>query len=250
MPGRLSLATAGLAILITLLTVGALYPRSQIFGRVKWRGANRLPTVALTFDDGPNGEYTPQILDVLRDHDAVATFFVVGKNVERYPEVVLRAAKEGHVIGSHSFNHKALTFRRIESIRQKIEQTEGAVLVAAGLAPTLFRPPYGFRNPMVLRAARDLGYQVVTWSVTSTDWKRIGAAAIARQVLDKVRPGSIVLFHDGPGDRSQTVESLPIIVDELHRRGYWTVTVPELLAAHVAAAEHLSLPSSTPEPAG
>ena len=243
---RFSLAIAGVAVFIALLTVGAIYPRSQIFGSVFWRGDNRVPLVALTFDDGPNPRYTPQILDVLRAHHAAATFFVVGKNVERYPEVVLRAAKEGHVIGNHSYSHTALTFRRAESVGEEIGQTEALVIAATGRPPTLFRPPYGFRNPMVLRTAHGLGYRVVTWSVTASDWKSIGAAAIARQVLDNLRPGSIVLFHDGDGDRSQTVASLPIILEELERRGFQTATVPELLAAHVNGARHLSSLAATP----
>ena len=227
---RLYLPTALLTVFCVLAAVGALYPRSQVFGYALWRGSRVAPSVALTFDDGPSSRYTPEILDALAKEHAKATFFMVGRDVLANAEVARRVAREGHAIGDHTFTHPDLIVTTPGRIHSEIERTQRAIARATGVTPALFRPPYGFRTPLVYRQLKRSDLRLVEWTVSSQDWRRLGPKRVARQVLRRVRHGSIVLFHDGRGNRSDTVASLPIVLKGMKRRGYRFVTVPELLA--------------------
>ncbi len=191
-------------------------------------GPSRAPkAVALTFDDGPS-RYTPRILAVLRQMHARATFFVVGYLAERYPRLVRRELAAGMGVGSHSYSHPYRPpFDRQPHARILDEISRGKdVLASLGPAPTLFRPPGGSFSPYVIEATGAYGQRIVLWSVDPTDW-RAGSTAhqIARRVLGKVRPGSIVLLHDGGGDQSQTAKALPEIVRGIRRKGLELVLI-------------------------
>ncbi len=207
--------------------------RGRISGKVVPRafhpsGPTRTPkAVALTFDDGPS-RYTPRILAVLSRMHARATFFVVGYLAERYPKLVRRELNAGMGVGSHSYSHPYRPpFDRQPHARILDEISRGKdVLASLGPAPTLFRPPGGSFSPYVIEATGAYGQRIVLWSVDPTDW-RAGSTAhqIARRVLGKVRPGSIVLLHDGGGDQSQTAKALPEIVRGIRRKGLELVLI-------------------------
>lgn len=200
------------------------------------RGNEKIHGVAITFDDGPHPVYTPQILDVLKQRHAKACFFLLGKNVEKYPEIAKRVYDEGHEIGNHSFNHKMLPFLNAGELKKEIETTEDAIQKAAGVHAAYFRPPYGFYNEMVRKEVLSGGYTMVLWNASSKDWMNPGGEKIAKTVSRHLKPGTILLFHDGGSvargmgvKRDSTVQSLPLILDALEKKGLKVMTLKELL---------------------
>ncbi len=191
--------------------------------------------LALTFDDGPSSEWTPPVLDALRDGGAKATFFVLGRHVEAHPELVRRISDEGHEIASHGYDHSLLTFASPSDVEHQLERTERSIEGALGEQPQtrLFRAPHGFRNPFVARVTARRGYEVVGWTKGVWDTAKPGVEAIVRRTSGAFRPGGILLLHDADGsgdgdDRSQTAEAVPEIVERAHAAGYELVTVSDL----------------------
>jgi peptidoglycan/xylan/chitin deacetylase (PgdA/CDA1 family) len=184
--------------------------------------------VALTFDDGPWYD-TPRFLDVLEREHVVATFFQIGRQLDTYGGAVdKRMLADGDVIGDHTWNHPIVAGAGLFA-QTEIERTANAIRALTGFTPCLFRAPYGATGPALIRLARSLGFTTIQWNVDPADWTRPGAATIAQRVIGAVRPGSIVIQHDGGGDRSETVAALPHEVEALRARGYTFVTVPQLL---------------------
>nr|WP_243455086.1 polysaccharide deacetylase family protein [Meiothermus sp. CFH 77666] len=183
--------------------------------------------VALTFDDGPWPD-TPAVLEVLRQYGAKATFFWVGLHLQKRPEIAQQVVAEGHAIGNHTWSHRN-TPMTPEEAGEEIERTAALIRHTTGLSTTLFRPPGGRLHNGLADYALQQGYTVVQWSVLSKDTEPLEALSIADNVLQGVQPGSIVLLHDGGGDRSKTVEALHTILPALQAQGYRFVTVPELL---------------------
>lgn len=185
------------------------------------------PYIALTFDDGPSEKLTPRLLDLLAEHHIHATFFVIGENVVQHPEIVARAAREGHEIGNHSWSHPNLAKMSDEGVRSQLKRTEDAIVGATGSRPKLLRPPYGSLTPRQKHWIHDeFGYQIVLWDVDPFDWKRPGPSVVTNRILKETRSGSIVLSHDiHPG----TIEAMPETLKELEAKGFKFVTVPELL---------------------
>jgi peptidoglycan/xylan/chitin deacetylase (PgdA/CDA1 family) len=175
--------------------------------------------VRLTFDDGPNRNATPVILDTLAARGVKATFFVVGSMAAANPGIVRRASTEGHQIGNHSWSHPNLTTLSRAEVLSQLTRTNETVQQATGTSPTEWRPPYGARNAVVEAAARDVGLtSMVLWTVDPRDWADPPATTVRDRVLQAVRPNSIVLLHDGTG--ANTPEALPMILDGLADRGY------------------------------
>ncbi len=201
------------------------------------------PYIALTFDDGPSATLTPKLLDLLAAHHIKATFFVIGENVAEHPEIVSRAAREGHEIGNHSWSHPNLGKMSDESVRRQLQQTDDAIKSATGKRPTLMRPPYGSITAREKRWIHDeFGYDIILWDVDPYDWKRPGPAVVRARILKETRPGSIVLSHDiHPG----TIEAMPSTFDELEAKGFKFVTVSELIRMAAARPSHPS-----PQPSG
>jgi peptidoglycan-N-acetylglucosamine deacetylase len=189
--------------------------------------------IALTFDDGPNPPFTGRVLDVLDRYDVPATFFCVGLHASAHTEELARMAEAGHGFGNHTWSHPFLPDLSLRELDVQLERTDEAIESVAGPRPVrLFRPPYGSRTSDVVSwLGRDGGPTVVLWDVDTGDWAMPGAPAIATTVLDQARPGSIVLMHDGGGDRSDTVEALPAVIEGLLARGYRFARVDELLRA-------------------
>ena len=199
------------------------------------------PYIAMTFDDGPSATLTPKLLDLLAAHDIKATFFVIGENVAEHPDIVARAAREGHEIANHSWSHPNLAKMSDDGVRRQLWQTDEAIKSATGTRPTLLRPPYGSITEREKRWIHDeFGYQIVLWDVDPYDWKRPGPAVVRNRILQETRPGSIVLSHDiHPG----TIEAMPSTFDALEAKGFKFVTVSELIRA--ATVEPSPTPPST-----
>jgi peptidoglycan/xylan/chitin deacetylase (PgdA/CDA1 family) len=194
------------------------------------RGPER-KEIALTFDDGPDGEWTPKVLDQLAKFGVKATFFVVGRRCEQFPRVLRRIVREGHIAGNHSWNHPNLTKLKAEEVRSQLERTGAVVRRLTGKTPALFRPPYGALNETVIHEAIRLKEKIIFWNVDSLDWMQLNARQVAANILAHVRPGSIVLQHSagGTGENLQgTVDALPIVIRTLRRQGYSFRTVPQL----------------------
>jgi peptidoglycan/xylan/chitin deacetylase (PgdA/CDA1 family) len=185
--------------------------------------------VALTFDDGPSGR-TPAILRVLARHHAHATFFVVGRATRGMEPVLRHIAASGNELADHTYSHADLLRLHAPGRMRQLRWTRTLVERATGVRPRFFRPPYGATGPAVNRLGRTLGLVPVLWSVDSRDWQEPGTKAIVRRVLANVEPGSIVLLHDGGGDRHETLRALPAILRALARRHLQPVTLSRLLA--------------------
>lgn len=194
---------------------------------VIWSASTTRPVVALTFDDGPS-PFTVGVLSILRTFHAHATFFLVGRRVRAYPAIVRAEIGAGNDVGNHTYSHADLLWMYTPYVLAQLAMTQEAVKASAGVVPHWFRPPYGALSPRVTDLAASLGLRTVLWSVDPADWARPGAGAIAVRVLTRVRPGSIVLMHDGGGDRGETVAALPAILRALQLRGYRFLTLDEL----------------------
>ena len=230
------------------LTTAALYPyhalapRSQGFGETIIGTPGRGKLLALTYDDGPNKRWTPELLELLDRHRVKATFFVVGKYVDQRPDLVQRAVAEGHAVGNHTYSHANLLFLSEEKIASELGRCAEAV-DRAGLefsevpAGKLCRPPYGRRRPTTLRALKTQGYVPVLWSVTCWDWsKRVTTDKVDKHARKQTKGGDVILLHDGDGDHGMDVdrhcslEATERILDRYGSAGFEFVTIPELVS--------------------
>ena len=205
---------------------------SQYPGAFATKGPSLPRRAALTFDDVPDGEFTPQVLDVLAREHVRATFFIVGHRAAERPEMVRRIRREGHAIGSHSYDHSSFAKLSVAQFAGQVTTTDRILFSQLGFTPRFIRPPYGEIRPEQLEWAGKRGYYVVNWNVDTEDWKGLSANAIIRNVKRTLTPGSIILQHAGGGvgeDLSGTVEALPRIIRMLKEKGYRLVTIPELL---------------------
>lgn len=183
--------------------------------------------IALTFDAGPS-ENSPRLLDILKEEQVPATFFLLGKrHIEKYPELVERMADEGHEVASHTWDHKILTELSRDEIREELERPNEAIERLTGRRPTLMRPPQGRTDDTVHEICRELGLAEVLWSVTAKDYKTNDSDLIRERVLDQSSRDGIILLHD---IYQGTVPAVPGIIDALKKQGYVFVTVPQLLA--------------------
>ncbi|GAB3965881.1 hypothetical protein GCM10029978_029710 [Actinoallomurus acanthiterrae] len=179
----------------------------------------RAKVVYLSFDDGPS-TYTPKVLKILARYGARATFFELGQNVTRHPSLTKKVVAQGGSVQNHTWSHPDLTRVSASVFRSQVRRTDRAIRAATGVTPECLRPPYGAVNHTVRARARALHKKVVLWTVDPQDWARPGTSAIVHRVLTHVHPGSVVLMHDGGGNRSQTVAALPEILKTLKKRGY------------------------------
>ncbi len=185
------------------------------------------PEIALTIDDGPS-PYTSQMLSVLRQYGIHATFFVVGQNVQNYPDLVQQELADGHLIGNHTWDHADLTKLSANAVRKEISDTSAILQQTAGFQPTFFRPPYGAITNSIQAQAYSLGLTSTLWSVDPQDWTTPGTQVIINRVLSEVQNGAVILMHDGGGNRSQSIAALKTIIPTLQQRGYHFVTVQQL----------------------
>lgn len=207
-------------------------PRRALLGKVFWKGDRR--GIALTFDDGPHPYSTPQIMEILDRFQAKATFFVIGRHLQDQGALAAAASRAGHVIGNHSFNHRRMmSFFPPAKLRQEIIDCQREVEKWVGYKPRFYRQPAGFRNPRIFRILQELGMILVGWQVRAFDTQRQNPEAIAGRILKKVRPGGVILLHDGSDsvqndDRTATLKALPLILKGLKERGMEFLTLEEL----------------------
>jgi cellulose synthase/poly-beta-1,6-N-acetylglucosamine synthase-like glycosyltransferase/peptidoglycan/xylan/chitin deacetylase (PgdA/CDA1 family) len=214
----------------------ATYSKFPHFPTLYHQGAGGPHQVALTFDDGPDPKWTPRILDILKANNVKAAFFLVGANAEEYPSLVRRIVDEGHEIGNHTYYHPNLALCWPEHIKVELNATQLLLETITGRSTTLFRPPYAadthpskMTELIPLQYAQELGYLVVLENIDPQDWARPGADVILQRVKQQRRDGNIILLHDAGGDREQTVEALPRILDYLKTRGDSIVSLSTLL---------------------
>ena len=241
-PGRLRFRTAwvslagGLALVMGGLAafayLGASTPAAGWFGGGVTHGPRDRNEVALTFDDGPDVEYTLQVASILDSYSVKGTFFVVGKALAARPDIARELLARGEVLGNHSYHHDAWSWLRPDY--PEIGMTRSVFQTDLGVCPALFRPPHGMRTPFMARKAAEAGMTTVLWDVSAADWSTSDGELVAQRILSKVKPGSIILLHDGldgklAADRSVLLTALPLVLDGLRARGLRPVTVPELL---------------------
>ena len=226
------------AIVALLLLVSAYWLFMSPFSNFIWKIPYKLDTnekvVALTFDDGPNEPYTTQVLDYLDSRGIKATFFQVGKNIEKFPGTTKKIFNNGHTIGNHSLSHAFYKYFINPSYRNEVVSTQKIIKNTIGKTPGLFRSPWLWRQNLLLKTLKENSLKPISgifcdpFEVLQPDGQRIAKSALA-----KVKPGSIIIFHDGfdarGGNRSQTVKALKVTVDELTNQGYKFVTVDKLL---------------------
>lgn len=237
--------SAMVALIIGFSAYGYFVPAAPVFGKIYNKGPGSEKVVALTFDDGPNEPYTSQILDILKENNIHATFFVIGENAEKYPDVARRIIADGNVIGNHSFSHNpdhALN----DYASKDLGLGEQAIYQVTGVLPHLYRPPFGKKTPWELHNVKADSMIEITWSTTANDQHVLAyfgkpkPDGYAKAITNHVHPGSIILMHDGYGlihnvtksDKSLAVEALPIIIAQLKAKGYRFVTVPEMLGVN------------------
>ena len=198
-------------------------------GEVVWEIKTTEKIVAITFDDGPNPKYTAQVLDLLAKYEAKATFFIIGENAEKNPELVLRQYEEGHELANHTYTHPWTS--SVQRLEQELKQTNEIIFSITGFRPTLFRPVGGQYTDEMIKTAVKNGFKVVMWSwhQDTEDWANPGVQKIVDTVLNGTKPGNVILFHDSGGDRRQTLQALAKILPELKKQGYQFLTISELL---------------------
>lgn len=200
-------------------------------GHVFWDIPVDEKLVALTFDDGPDPQYTAQILDALAKYNAKATFFVIGEEAERYPELIKRQAREGHEVANHTYRHHFRDGHSPAVLKRELDKSDKVIKELTGYSPSLFRPIAGYYDKEIVSTAVASGYNVILWSwhQETRDWSRPGANKIVENVISDTRPGDVIIFHDAGGDRTQTVKALERILELLYKNGYKCTTVSDLL---------------------
>jgi peptidoglycan/xylan/chitin deacetylase (PgdA/CDA1 family) len=215
-----------------VLWVGGNDPTVQWFGHVITHGDRGDRRVALTFDDGPDDPFSLRVSAILDRHGVKGTFFEVGKAIDARPDIAKALYADGHLLGNHSYHHDY--WRWLDPRYLELDRTQDAFQRRLGICPAFFRPPHGQRTPFMLAHASSKNMVTATWDVSAQDWSAHDGATVARKVLDQVRPGSIVLLHDGldgtvTADRSVLIDALPIILDGLKAKGLEPVRLDELL---------------------
>lgn len=186
--------------------------------------------IAFTFDDGPNPLYTRQLLDLFRNVEGKATFFMIGEQIDLYEEVAREVYAAGHEIGNHTYTHPNLTTLSLEAAQTEIIRNEQRIIQITGQKPAVFRPPYIGINEAVQQLIADDGYYTIgAVNGEAQDWNQPGTDFIVEQTRKTVDKGKVLIFHDGYGDRSQSVEAVRLLLDELQAEGYRFVTVSELI---------------------
>ncbi|VIF76735.1 oligosaccharide deacetylase [Clostridioides difficile] len=197
------------------------------------KGSDNEKVIALTFDDGPDEVFTPQVLDILKKNNVKATFFVVGEKVEYNKELLKRQYTEGHEIGNHTFTHINVAKNSYDKVEKEITDTQNAVKNIIGVEPKIFRPPYRAMSKSVCDIIVSKKMNIILWSnLDPRDWSNPGVGNIINTILTKVQNGNIILLHDynnRRNDKSQTIQALEVVIPKLKEKGYKFVTISELI---------------------
>jgi len=182
----------------------------------------------MTFDDGPHPKHTPRLLDMLKDRNIKATFYVIGRSVDTHPQIARRIVAEGHEIGNHTYTHRKLTVLSDAQVKQEMDKTRASIGRATGVKARTMRPPYGAllqRQREMLH--REYGFPTILWSVDPLDWQKPGISVVRQRIVDGARPGGVILAHDLHGS---TVDAMPSTLDALLAKGFKFVTISQLIA--------------------
>jgi peptidoglycan-N-acetylglucosamine deacetylase len=230
---------AGLAGVTAAVCAGyqTMAPAGQWYGRTFVGLPAGSKKLALTYDDGPNDPHTLRLLEVLAKHDVRTTFFLIGRYVEKRPDIVRAIAQAGHAIGNHTFTHPNLILTSGRQTKVELQRCQQVLSDATGRVPAIFRPPFGGRKPSTLQIARSLGLEPIMWNVTGRDWKGKPADYIEQRVCSRVRGGNVILLHDGSHaafgtDRSQTIIATDRLISTYKSQDFEFVTIPEMMRLH------------------
>lgn len=226
-----------ITIVLMVISIYNIYPETiYTFANnrtaIVSKGPKEEKILALSFDDGPHPKYTVEILDILKEYDIKATFFVLGKHAELYPDIIKRQVHEGHEIGNHSYSHVNMKKASPKIIKEEYSKTQNAIYSISNIRPKVFRPPYGNYNDEVIKVVSSDDSSIVLWTFyqDSKDWSNPGVDKIVNTTLSKVQNGDIILFHDYVYKKeSHTVEALKTILPKLIDEGYKFVTMSELI---------------------
>jgi peptidoglycan-N-acetylglucosamine deacetylase len=230
--GRHNFVILGAIVLVLLLVLGfgVAVPQLRLFGNFICRGAGPKKRVALTFDDGPDPRSTPQLLELLRSEKIPAAFFCIGKKVEACPEVAGQIVRDGHLLENHSYAHSNFTnFYATARLERELAQAQAVIQKTSGTVPAYFRPPVGLSNPNTFRAAKRLNLQVIGWTIRSLDTVIADPRKIVARITRGLRPGAIILLHDGNIPAEKLLATVKSSLDTLRRLGYEIVRLDELL---------------------
>lgn len=210
-----------------LLIIGSVNICSDFYIKAFCKGKTVEKVIALTFDDGPDHDITPEVLKILMKYQVPATFFVIGHKAEKEVQLLTRIINEGHALGIHSYSHAFFfdLFGR-KKMEQDLLKAEEVILKITGKKPLLFRPPYGVTNPVLARVVKKLGYTVIGWSVRSLDTVLKDKEKLKERVIERLHPGAVILLHD---DRKITAEVLDDIILKIKEEGYRIVAVKDLI---------------------
>ena len=213
-----------------LIGLGVAFPQMKFFGPFICRGKTSNRQVALTFDDGPDARSTPALLELLRAENVSATFFLIGKRVAAERELAARIAREGHLLGNHTYHHSNLTNcfgpRRL---REELQLTQAAIAAATSDAPGYFRPPMGLSNPFTFFVAKKLGLQVLGWTIRSFDTRITDSERVVQRIINQLKPGAIVLLHDGNIPAERLVLTVRLLLARLREQNYTVVRLDKLI---------------------
>lgn len=229
------LAGAVLALGIAILAALIFHPNAAFWAPLRFRAEGAPDAVALTFDDGPDPTFTPAVLRILAEKEAPATFFVVGERVEAHGDVLAAIDAQGHLVGNHTYRHDlTFHFRLWRAVRDELRRCEAAIDAVIGKRPRFFRSPQGFKNPALGDVLHQEKLLAVGWQARGLDAVGASAAEIERRILASIRPGGVIVMHDGAGlygteDRAPTLAALPRIIDAIRARGLRIVPLDELL---------------------
>jgi len=219
------------AVYLALIIYGSAIIQANFYAPAYCLGNSSEKEIALTFDDGPNREYTPQVLSTLAQYNALATFFVIGKNIPGNESLLKQIDAAGHSIGNHSYTHSFwVDFKSVQGFKDELNQTTKSVFNIIGKRMKLFRPPYGVTTPNLAKAANALDYRIIGWSIRSFDTTADSAETIGRRVQAQVKPGAIILFHD---TSDKTIQVLKQTLKFAQENGYKIVGVERLLKIKV-----------------
>jgi peptidoglycan-N-acetylglucosamine deacetylase len=224
------LFTAAVVVFLIIVGLGVAFPQMSFFGKFICRGNNFQKCVTLTFDDGPDENSTPALLDLLREAKVETAFFCIGKKVEANSELSVRIIREGHQLQNHSYAHSYFTnFFSTARLRTELMQTQMAIQNATGIVPQFFRPPMGLSNPRIFRAARSLDLKVVGWTIRSLDTITTDPEKIVVSIARRLEPGAIILLHDGNIPAERLVLTVRLLLAKLRERGYEVVRLDKML---------------------